>query len=257
MPPTQTIIKWLDHNPEQGVFYQQVRDQFLIWLDGVEDDKPLPITSLLARLIRLRQINVLPVARFKNYDDEGNWNGTYTQLDCRDSSKIDEMVDIIMDTNDQCLVFSNFKEPLEEGAKRIRDFGFRAEIISSDYADKMGDYERDFQDGKIAVLFINMAMGEGLNLHKDSEKWPGGARAVILLDKWYNPARNNQAIARAVRPGKTAGEPVFIYDLKVKNSIDLWLQEMIDDKADKFDLFTENKVSRPAKELKALLRKLL
>ena len=53
----------------------------------------------------------------------------------------------------------------------------------------MGDYETDFQAGKIDVLLINMAMGEGMNLHKDAAKWPGGARAVIMLDRWWNHAK--------------------------------------------------------------------
>ena len=245
----------LDHNDEQGKIYEQMKERFFIWLEG-QDEKFLTASSILAQLIRLRQINVLPVANFNIRDEEGNVIGV-EKLDVRDSSKLDQALEIIQQTNDQVIVGCNFNEPLEELAFRCQVEGLRCAIISSKYADKMGDFEKEFQAGKIDVLLINLAMGEGMNLHKDKDKWEGGARAVIFLDKWYNDARNDQFKARAIRPGKTAGEPVFVYDLVVENSVDAYIAELCRQKSEQFGNLTGDKGLRPSEGFKAHLKRIL
>lgn len=254
MPPVTEIITILPHNLEQGDLYQKMKTEFFIWLD--KQEKALSATSILAQLTRLRQINVLPVANFVIKDDENNIIETI-KLDCRDSSKLDEAVDIIAQTQDQCLVFCSFNEPLEEMAFRLQVEGLSSAVISSKHRDEMGKYEIGFQNGEIDVLLINSAMGEGLNLHKDSAKWKGGARAVILLDKWWNSSRNRQCIARAVRPGENSGEPVFVYDLKCDGSVDFFIQALCDEKDQQFDSLTEASELRPSKDWSNYLRGLL
>ena len=113
----------------------------------------------------------------------------------------------------------------------------------------------------LTFLLINSAMGEGMNLHKDIAKWPGGARAVIMLDRWWNPASNRQCIARAVRPETDQSvkerEPVMVYNLFCDQSIDYFIQALIDEKAAQFDAITEAKELRHPTEWKEMLRKLL
>lgn len=257
MPPVNYQDIVLPHNLEQGEIYQQMKREFFIWLDG--QDKPLTAMSLLAQLTRLRQINVLPVCNFKTTDDNGNEH--ITRLDVRDSSKLDEAVDIITQTDDQVIVFCTFNEPLNELAFRLQVEGLSSAIISSQTTDKMSAYEIGFQNKEIDVLLINSAMGEGLNLHKDPAKWNGGARAVILLDRWWNPSRNRQCIARAVRPETDQSikerEPVMVYNLFCDGSIDYFIQALIDEKAAQFDAITESKELRHPTEWKEMLRKLL
>jgi SNF2 family DNA or RNA helicase len=254
LPPVNYQDVILPHNLEQGELYQKMRNEFFIWLD--KQEKALSATSILAQLTRLRQINVLPVATFKVKDEDGFVVETI-KLDVRDSSKLDEAVDIITQTQDQVIVFSNFLEPMEELAFRLQVEGLRPEIISSKYAKDMASYEVDFQQGKIDVLMITLGMGEGLNLHKDSAKWPGGARAVIMLDQWWNDARNRQAIARAVRPGENAGEPVFVYNLMCDGSVDFYIRALCDDKNAQLDSLTESSELRPSADWKNYLQGLL
>jgi SNF2 family DNA or RNA helicase len=255
MPPVTEIITVLPHNLEQGDLYQKMKTEFFIWLDQ-QEGKALSATSILAQLTRLRQINVLPVANFQIKDQEGNVIETL-KLDCRDSSKLDEAMDIISQTQDQALVFCSFNEPLEEMAFRLQIEGLRGEVISSAHRNEMSKYEIGFQNKEIDVLLINSAMGEGMNLHKDNAKWEGGARAVILLDKWWNDSRNRQCIARAVRPGENSGEPVFVYDLKCDGSVDFFIQALCDEKSAQFDNLTEASELRPSGEWKTYLQGLL
>ena len=258
MPPVTYIDTVLPHNLQQGEIYQQMREKFFIWLDGQE--KPMSATSILAQLTRLRQINVLPVANFTIKDEYGNITETI-KLDCRDSSKLDEAVDIISQTQDQVIVFCSFNEPLNELAFRLQVEGISSAVISSETTKSMSAYEIGFQNKDIDVLLINSAMGEGMNLHKDIAKWPGGARAVIMLDRWWNPARNRQCIARAVRPETDQSvkerEPVMVYNLYCDQSIDYFIQALIDEKAAQFDAITEAKELRHPTEWKEMLRKLL
>ena len=79
-----------------------MRSDFFIWLG--EQEKALSAMSILAQLTRLRQINVLPVANFKIKDDAG-FVIEEIKLDVRDSSKLDEAMDIIAETADQVLIF--------------------------------------------------------------------------------------------------------------------------------------------------------
>lgn len=253
LPPTisQDII--LPHNLIQGDLYEKMRTDFFIWLDQ-QEGKALSATSILAQLTRLRQINVLPVCRFDVKDKEGNVIETVV-LDERDSSKLDEAIDLIQQTNDQALVFCNFNEPLEELAMRLSVEGISSAVISSAHGKDMSKYEVGFQQKEIDCLLINSAMGEGLNLQKDIAKWPGGARAVITLDRWWNNARNDQCIKRAVRPG--SNEPVMIYNLYCENSVDFFIKELCDDKDSQFKALTESNELRPSDSWKSHLQGLL
>ena len=248
----------LPHNLQQGEIYQQMRERFFIWLDGQE--KPMSATSILAQLTRLRQINVLPVANFTVKDEYGNVVEE-VKLDVRDSSKLDEAVDIITQTADQVIVFCTFNEPLNELAFRLQVEGLSSAVISSQTTKSMSAYEIGFQNKDIDVLLINSAMGEGMNLHKDIAKWPGGARAVIMLDRWWAPARNRQCIARAVRPETDQSvkerEPVMVYNLYCDQSVDYFMQALIDEKAAKFDAITEASELRHPEDWKQMLKKLL
>jgi SNF2 family DNA or RNA helicase len=253
LPPVTYVPLMLTHNPEQAKYYKMMQEQFFVWLDE-NQDKALTAMSVLAQLTRLRQFNVLPVAEFKVLDDNKNVIDTL-RFDCRDSSKLDEAIRIILETQDQCVVFSNYNEPMEELAFRLMVEGKRPEIINSNYKKDMSSYERGFQSGEIDVLLINSSMGEGLNLHKDPAKWEGGARAAIFLDRWWNNARNDQCEKRIVRPGST--DPVFIYRLFVDHSVDQLIEDICTEKDAMFSSIMDSKDVRPASEWKQYLKGLL
>jgi hypothetical protein len=68
---------------------------------------------------------------------------------------------------------------------------------------------------------------EGMNLHKDV-RWPGGSSNVVMLDRWWNPAIENQAIERAWRLGCL--EPVEVHRYSVDNSVDQIMEGIVNDK---------------------------
>lgn len=243
----------LDHNPEQAVAYKQMADNFFVWLDE-QSDAQLTATAIIAQLTRLRQINVWPSGITMDIkDSDGNITGQAT-LDIKDSSKIDETMDIIESVQDQVIVGCTFNGPLKEIQRRCKQLKLRCEIISGEEKHTF-DVESEFQQGKIDVLCINTSMGEGLNLQKNPEYWSGGASYAIILDRWWAPGRQEQFVKRIHRQGSNI--PVFVYELQVKPSIDLFLEAKTDAKSEEFANIMENEEIRPASGWKEYLRGLL
>jgi SNF2 family DNA or RNA helicase len=239
LPDIQRIPRILKMLPQQREAYDQMLKFFYIWLEE-QGDEPLTATAILAQLIRLRQINVWPDnIVFKIKDEDGNVIGERT-LNIKESSKIDEAMDIIdeLEEHEQVVLFSTFNEPLVEMQRRIREAGYTCRMLTGDNTWEVGALERDFQQGKIKVLLMNSAVGEGLNLHKDKTKWPGGARYGIMLDKWYSPARNDQCYRRIVRPGST--DKGAFYFLENESSVDTFINLLNEEKQASFDTITNS-----------------
>ena len=100
-------------------------------------------------------------------------------------------------------------------------------------------------------------MGEGLNLQKFADRWPGGANHAIMLDRWWNNARDEQCIKRIYRQGASMDMPVFVYDLYCKGSIDYFVKDLSDRKKRAFDQVTESEEIRPAADWRDYLGDLL
>ena len=253
LPEMTVEIRDLMYNEQQQEVADQMKKQFYIWLDE-QNDVPLTATAIIAQLLRLRQISVWPVFSQTRTDPETGEPITVS-VNVEDSCKIDEAMDIIEEANDQVVVFCNFNEPFNEIQRRCRLMNLRCEIIRGDTSKVMGDYEVEFQQGKIDVLCINSSMGEGLNLQKNPDQWSGGASIGIHLDRWWNPARDMQCNARIHRQG--ANNPVTIYMLHTPNSVDDFVAALSDEKAALFDGIMSDKKLRPTFEWKEDLRKLM
>ncbi|WP_343725921.1 DEAD/DEAH box helicase [Herbaspirillum huttiense] len=74
-----------------------------------------------------------------------------------------------------------------------------------------------FQQGEVPLMLVSLKVGGvGLNLT--------AADTVVLADPWWNPAVEEQAIARAHRLGQT--RQVFVYKLVIEGSIEERLLEL-------------------------------
>jgi SNF2 family DNA or RNA helicase len=253
IPPLNYEILDLERTPQQDVAYKQMEKQFFIWLDE-QEDKPLAAMAVIAQLTRLRQINVWPSdIHFRSEDEWGNEIDNV--LDIRESSKIDETIDIIENAADQVVVFCTLNNPFKEIQRRCKEeLHLRCEIINGQVKNDF-DEEYEFQQGKIDVLCLNSAMGEGLNLQKNKEYWPGGSRYGILLDRWWSPGRNEQCFKRIQRQGSL--EPVFIKELQNISSVDQLIQSINEDKEQKFNTIMASDKIRPASEWKSYFQGLM
>lgn len=224
--------------PKQYEAYLQVRDYAQLMLDP-DGDMVMSMTVFLTVMLRLRQVLTWPAAiELKVKEKIGeDLNGdpileekVLANLDVYESAKVDraeELIRELVKEGERVVVFSQFKGPLHELARRI---GSRAAIYDgSTTSFRRNEIQLDFdpktvsQNPKWDVVLCNYkAAGEGLNLNAASH--------MIIIDEEWNPGRQSQAYGRVDRLGQT--KPAQIHTIRVSNSVDTWIKSLIDAKAD-------------------------
>ncbi|WP_207420796.1 DEAD/DEAH box helicase [Desertivirga brevis] len=164
------------------IYEQEIRD----YLSGIEnDDVSKSSIHVLRGLTRLRQICDSPLLLREP---------TFTEIN---SSKIDALLEQIegKSRKHKILVFSQFVGMLDLVGKELerRNIGFA--YLSGATKDREKEVKKFQEKEDLRIFLISLkAGGTGLNLTK--------ADYVYLLDPWWNPATENQAIDRAYRIGQ-------------------------------------------------------
>jgi SNF2 family DNA or RNA helicase len=235
MPDKVREVRFVELGPDQRAVYDQMRDKFLIWLDEQQKDF-ISATSILAQLTRLRQLALYPAGvKIAEMDGNGQPTGHEIAVECRDSAKIDEAMDVLeelIDNGEKCLVFSNYNDPLKELGDRITaKYGSEAEV---DYIVGTGkyanpDYRANLQDrfndpnSSLKVVLGNIAaMGLGLNMQ-------GACSNAIFLDLGWNPGVNEQAEDRLHRQGQK--NAVTIHIIQAEDTVDGFIAQKLEQKA--------------------------
>ncbi|RJN33119.1 DEAD/DEAH box helicase [Nesterenkonia natronophila] len=125
----------------------------------------------------------------------------------------------------QVLVLSQFTRFLDKARQATASAGISSAYLDGSTSDRTAAIEQ-FRSGEVPVFFVSMkAGGFGLNLVE--------ADYVILLDPWWNPAAEEQAIDRAHRIGQTRS--VMVYRLVSKDTIEAKVMALKKSKADLFN----------------------
>jgi SNF2 family DNA or RNA helicase len=212
LPDKTVTVLWCTMDPSQRALYNQYRDGYRSKLLKKIDEEGIAKSGMdvLEGLLRLRQICDHPALVTKSNSEDS-------------SVKIEELVREIQENAGikKLLVFSQFTEML----KLIRD-QFEKEGITHCYLDgsvslnnRRDEVTRFQEDDNVKAFLISLkAGGVGLNLTV--------ADYVYLVDPWWNPAAEQQAIDRAHRIGQT--RKVFAYKMICKDTVEekiLRLQE--------------------------------
>lgn len=232
---------------QQYQAYKNLREQAAIWLD---DDKAMSITTAIALITRERQMMTYP-AGIKWTDNDQNsptYGDVIFKCDVTQSVKLDYIIhpngDVENPTwaepgglsseiiEEKQVIMSQFKTPLQELKRRFDaavaagNPEYAAEIIDGDTPmERRQEFIDDFQNpnGRIRILLGNFkALGVGVTLTAASQ--------MIVLDEEWNPGKNEQAYDRIHRIGQS--KAVTIHILRVNNSIDEWMADLIAQKAD-------------------------
>jgi SNF2 family DNA or RNA helicase len=205
----QTIYCELE--PEQRKLYNELREHYRdallarIEIQGLAKSKIMVLEALL----RLRQAACHPgLIDVKRSGDS--------------SAKLDtllEQVSEVVDEGHKALVFSQFTSLLKIVRGRLDERGIVYEYLDGQTRDRQARVERFQTDMDCQLFLISLkAGGLGLNLT--------AAEYVFLLDPWWNPAVEAQAVDRAHRIGQT--KQVFAYRLIARDTVEekvLQLQE--------------------------------
>ncbi len=136
-----------------------------------------------------------------------------------------EMVGDVVAEGHKVLVFSQFTRFLTSATEMIKGLGIEVAYLDGKTKDRQGAIEK-FREGDASVFLISLkAGGFGLNLTE--------ADYCILLDPWWNPATEAQAVDRTHRIGQTKN--VMVYRLVARDTIEEKVMAMKAKKAALFD----------------------
>ena len=202
LPPKTEQIIYCDMSEDQASYYEKTKSAYRNDLLQSMDDGTFARkqVQLLQGLTALRQLANHPYMIDKEYES--------------DSGKFENVIhtlDNVLKGGHKVLVFSQFVKHLDIFKKH-----FEAEQIPFAYLDgatkNRGEIVSAFQeDETLKVFLISIkAGGVGLNLTQ--------ADYVFILDPWWNPAVEQQAIDRTHRIGQD--KKVFIYKFISKDTVE-------------------------------------
>jgi SNF2 family DNA or RNA helicase len=156
---------------------------------------------VLEALLRLRQLACHP-----GLIDSARVTDSSAKLDL-----LEDELQEVMDSGRKALVFSQFTSMLAIVKARLEAKGIVYEYLDGSTTDRKERVERFQNDPNVRVFLISLkAGGVGLNLT--------AADYCFILDPWWNPASEAQAIDRAHRIGQV--NHVFAYRLIARGTVE-------------------------------------
>ena len=207
-------IDELDRCPmtaEQVGLYQAVLDELV--KDTADDDTPKKKGAVLAAITALKQICNHPAAYTR---DDGPLEGRSGKL-----ARLEEIVENVFAYDERLLIFTHFATWGERLAHYLTDT-FERPIHCYHGGLARGARDRmieEFQNGTGpgALVLSLKAGGTGLNLTAASH--------VVLYDRWWNPAVEDQARDRVWRIGQQ--RTVVAHRLVVPGTVDERVEEVV------------------------------
>ena len=226
LPPRSELSIRCELQGTQRELYDELRDHYRAALlnriqrDGMQKSK----MQILEALLRLRQAACHP-----GLVDKRRSGGP--------SAKFDALLPQLAEVRDEghkCLVFSQFTSLLALLRERLDAEQVVYEYLDGKTRDRESRVKRFQEDPNCGVFLISLkAGGLGLNLT--------AAEYVFLLDPWWNPAVEAQAIDRAHRIGQT--RHVFAYRLLAADTVEDKIVELQQTKRDLADAIVRADVS--------------
>lgn len=202
LPEKIENVRYSTMSPEQEEAYEKVksayRDKIMkeIETGGMGKSQFM----ILQGLTKLRQIANHPLLADETYEGE---SGKLTD--------ISHMLENAIKKNQKILVFSQFVKHLKIVGKYLDKEKIQYAYLDGTTKDRQAQVEKFQEDKDVQVFLISLkAGGLGLNLTQ--------AEYVFLLDPWWNPAIEAQAIDRAHRIGQK--NRVFTYRFITKNTVE-------------------------------------
>ncbi len=196
---------------QKAIYLAQLKQMQERVLASTEEELNRSKMEILSGLMRLRQICDTPALFMEDYHGE--------------SGKLESLLELleqIQTGNHRVLIFSQFRGMLDIIEKELKKMKIETfKITGSTPAKERQEMTNAFNNGEGDAFLISLkAGGVGLNLT--------GADTVILVDLWWNPAVESQAIGRAHRMGQERN--VEVYRLITRGTIEEKIQELQESK---------------------------
>jgi len=202
LPPLTKHIEYVSMSEDQEEIYKKEKNAIRNYLLDMDENSGEYSMHVLASLLHLRQIANHPKLFNEDYESD---SGKFTAIKDKLSS--------VLKSNNKVLIFSAFTSHL----KMVEDHLVESKLIYSKITGQTTAKNRElavkqFQTkNDCGVFLISLkAGGVGLNLTE--------ADYVFILDPWWNPFIEEQAIARAHRIGQE--NPVTVMRFISKNTLE-------------------------------------
>ena len=186
LPTLSEQVFFSEMQPAQQKLYEKIKSAVRNEILSLFDDPKTRVMALQA-LMRLRQLANHPALTEPDTDvGSGKFDDVLAQWDT------------VQRAGHKVLFFSSFEKHLQLFRREFERRGQPYAWLTGDtaMADRAREVERFQGDSAVQAFFMTVkAGGVGLNLT--------AADYVFLLDPWWNPAVEDQAIARAHRIGQT------------------------------------------------------
>ena len=240
LPPRTEIIHRVEPGPEERAFLEATRRSAIDRVSELDDtlEEGQAAFHVLAELTRLRRAACDP----RLVAPELGLVGAKVQ-------EFEQLAGELVAGRHKALVFSQFTDFLKLLGDRLQSAGIPYQYLDgSTPGPERSKRVAAFQRGEGDLFLISLkAGGFGLNLT--------AADYVLIVDPWWNPAAEDQAMGRAHRIGQQ--RPVTVYRLVTAGSIEERIIDLHRDKRSLADGILEGQDSTAplqADDLRALLR---
>ena len=236
IPPLTIDVEYLEMEEEQQKFYEAIKEGVKEEADKIE----LKAGNLLALTTRLRQATACPSVL------------TTQDIESVKVARAFEYIQEICSQGEKVVIFSMFKEPLNQLAAKLE--GFRFSINTGDTSDAVAFSNMTrFQEDPNEQVFLGTfgKCGTGFTLNS--------SMYLVCIDTPYTFSLFEQGYQRVHRISNT--RPAFIKVLVCEETIDERVQEIIETKKDLGEYLVDGvgdgtADSRLTDELRAILRDL-
>lgn len=202
LPEKVETLQYSDMTPEQEKMYEETKSYYRnLILDHIEE-KGISKSQfiVLQGLTKLRQLANHPLMVDDQY--EGNSGKAKDVL---------HKLESVLEEKSKVLIFSQFVKHLTIFRTYLDERNISYCYLDGSTTDRQTVVTRFQTDEQVGVFLISLkAGGVGLNLT--------AAEYVFLLDPWWNPAIEAQAVDRAHRIGQM--NTVFTYKFITRNSVE-------------------------------------
>ena len=209
LPSKTEQTLYCDLGRRQWRLYRELRDHYRAALDRRIGTDGLARSKIhvLEALLRLRQAACHP----------GLVDPTRRRHQSAKLETLLEQLEEVLEEGHKALVFSQFVSLLAIVKERLEKSGTPFEYLDGKTRDRRARVDRFQTDPECRLFLISLkAGGLGLNLT--------AASYVFILDPWWNPAVEAQAVDRAHRIGQT--RPVFAYRLIARRTVEEKILEL-------------------------------
>jgi SNF2 family DNA or RNA helicase len=201
LPSLTEEVLYCGMTEQQEELYKDERNRLRsILLHELEVESEKRNFTIINGIMRLRQLACHPRLTLKDFREE--------------SGKMEEIVgtfETLRSEGHKVLIFSSFVQHLELVAKAFTKRKWKYAMLTGSTTNREEEITRFADDENIQAFLISLkAGGVGLNLTQ--------ADYIFIIDPWWNPAAEMQAIGRAHRIGQQ--KQVMAYRFITQDSIE-------------------------------------